>query len=569
MPSSGEGKLMILAGSSGPVFLVTGNFNVIKTYNNSTSYALAVALLGDRILGGPGLAGEWPVHDKQLSRRRSRTCRHGSPKWVMMSVRSTAAPATGFARRFAIPGQDRRDAGRLRDAGAAQADDGRVAGTETMNGSRGRDGSVRGAGVSSRSPWRLPHFDAVVGAGGSAGQPNFFQFLFGGSARRTTGDRAREAPTAPAQGEEKRLRALDDDARAGSPGGAPAQATYHVQVLGDTLALEANDGLVEAFADKPEIGFVNKARDASGSYAPIISIGRIRRRRRKAPDKPDFVIHHVGVNDTSRSATAPTCWRRSAKMARALRAAAWTPLSRHSSLRISPSPGSVCRRCAANDSTRSPTSSTNLTRARGRAPADDSSTSTTRSPTKTASTTLRPDVEGRTSSCALRRHSFHQGGRAQDRALPRSGNSTRFRQAQPGQRRRGSAARHRAGSRRHQRANPSRDGSSRLDPTAPPRLGPSGGVAPARRPAAERPLAGPILPLTGIRSPPAERSLRGDPSARRARRSDRVMRAANPSSRPPAAPTTLPGRSFDESSPGAEPRRALIVEPRSGKKPVI
>jgi len=67
MPASGEGRLMILAGSSGPIFLVTGNFNVIKSYNNSTSYALAVALLGDRILGGAALSGEWPVHDPQLT----------------------------------------------------------------------------------------------------------------------------------------------------------------------------------------------------------------------------------------------------------------------------------------------------------------------------------------------------------------------------------------------------------------------------------------------------------------------------------------------------------------------
>ena len=40
---------MILAGLKGPVFLVTSNFDVIKTYNNSTAYALSVALLGDAV----------------------------------------------------------------------------------------------------------------------------------------------------------------------------------------------------------------------------------------------------------------------------------------------------------------------------------------------------------------------------------------------------------------------------------------------------------------------------------------------------------------------------------------
>jgi membrane-bound lytic murein transglycosylase B len=60
-PESGSGRLMILAGLNGPVFLVTSNFDVIKTYNNSTAYALAVGLLGDAIEGGSGLVVQWPV----------------------------------------------------------------------------------------------------------------------------------------------------------------------------------------------------------------------------------------------------------------------------------------------------------------------------------------------------------------------------------------------------------------------------------------------------------------------------------------------------------------------------
>ncbi len=39
------------AGLKGPIFLVTANFDVIKTYNSSTAYALGVALLGDAIDG--------------------------------------------------------------------------------------------------------------------------------------------------------------------------------------------------------------------------------------------------------------------------------------------------------------------------------------------------------------------------------------------------------------------------------------------------------------------------------------------------------------------------------------
>jgi membrane-bound lytic murein transglycosylase B len=72
LPEKGEGELLIPAGRNGPIFLVTPNFKVIKTYNNSTSYALAVALLGDRAMGGPELVGAWPVHDKGLSMAQAR-----------------------------------------------------------------------------------------------------------------------------------------------------------------------------------------------------------------------------------------------------------------------------------------------------------------------------------------------------------------------------------------------------------------------------------------------------------------------------------------------------------------
>ncbi|WP_317992738.1 lytic murein transglycosylase [Bartonella gliris] len=46
-------------GPKGPAFLVTKNFFVIKRYNNSDRYALAVALLADRIAGHPGLVQDW------------------------------------------------------------------------------------------------------------------------------------------------------------------------------------------------------------------------------------------------------------------------------------------------------------------------------------------------------------------------------------------------------------------------------------------------------------------------------------------------------------------------------
>ena len=69
MPKSGRAALLTPAGANGPAFLVTPNFKVIKTYNNSTSYALGVALLGDRIAGGPGVIGRWPSTQRQADAR--------------------------------------------------------------------------------------------------------------------------------------------------------------------------------------------------------------------------------------------------------------------------------------------------------------------------------------------------------------------------------------------------------------------------------------------------------------------------------------------------------------------
>ena len=63
----GNTSILVLAGHRGPAFLITENFKVILKYNYSTSYALSVAHLGDRILGGKRFAGTWPVDEQPLS----------------------------------------------------------------------------------------------------------------------------------------------------------------------------------------------------------------------------------------------------------------------------------------------------------------------------------------------------------------------------------------------------------------------------------------------------------------------------------------------------------------------
>ncbi|HEY8580951.1 MAG TPA: lytic murein transglycosylase, partial [Beijerinckiaceae bacterium] len=67
MPTGGEGALLLPAGVHGPAFLVTSNFRVIRAYNNSAAYMLAVALLSDRIAGAGPLAAAWPRHHKPLT----------------------------------------------------------------------------------------------------------------------------------------------------------------------------------------------------------------------------------------------------------------------------------------------------------------------------------------------------------------------------------------------------------------------------------------------------------------------------------------------------------------------
>jgi lytic murein transglycosylase len=68
LPRDGDGFLLFPSGAAGPAFLVTANFNVIKLYNNSDVYALAVGHLADRMHGGAPFRAAWPKDDPQLTR---------------------------------------------------------------------------------------------------------------------------------------------------------------------------------------------------------------------------------------------------------------------------------------------------------------------------------------------------------------------------------------------------------------------------------------------------------------------------------------------------------------------
>ena len=63
-----DAALLLPAGREGPAFLVFRNYDAIYSYNAAESYALAIALLADRLRGGGGLQAPWPTDDPGLSR---------------------------------------------------------------------------------------------------------------------------------------------------------------------------------------------------------------------------------------------------------------------------------------------------------------------------------------------------------------------------------------------------------------------------------------------------------------------------------------------------------------------
>ncbi len=68
LPDMAEATLLLPAGARGPVFLVGRNFRAILRYNNSTSYALAVGLLSQRLAGGGSVQAPWPRDLAALTR---------------------------------------------------------------------------------------------------------------------------------------------------------------------------------------------------------------------------------------------------------------------------------------------------------------------------------------------------------------------------------------------------------------------------------------------------------------------------------------------------------------------
>ncbi|WP_435594049.1 lytic murein transglycosylase [Proluteimonas luteida] len=67
-----QAAILVPTGRDGPAFVAFRNYDAIYSYNAAESYALAIALLADRLRGGAGLVASWPTDDPGLSRIQRR-----------------------------------------------------------------------------------------------------------------------------------------------------------------------------------------------------------------------------------------------------------------------------------------------------------------------------------------------------------------------------------------------------------------------------------------------------------------------------------------------------------------
>ena len=114
LPQFPGGAILLPAGARGPAFLTGPNFRAILRYNTSTSYALAVALLAQRLTDGPEVKAPWPRDLQALTRAQllelqaaltERGFDSGTPDGVMGPAtqgairryqRSLGVPADGY-----------------------------------------------------------------------------------------------------------------------------------------------------------------------------------------------------------------------------------------------------------------------------------------------------------------------------------------------------------------------------------------------------------------------------------------------------------------------------------------
>ena len=114
LPTLTDSSILLPAGARGPAFLIGTNFRTLLRYNNSTSYALGVSLLAQRLGGGAAVQTPWPRDLQALSRTQIQTLQttlnsrgfdSGTPDGIMGPAtrsglrdyqRSVGLPADGY-----------------------------------------------------------------------------------------------------------------------------------------------------------------------------------------------------------------------------------------------------------------------------------------------------------------------------------------------------------------------------------------------------------------------------------------------------------------------------------------
>ena len=69
-PANGQGILFFPSGVPGPAILATENYDVLKEYNNSDAYVVAVGQLANRMRGMGPIRAAWPLNEHPLPRGR-------------------------------------------------------------------------------------------------------------------------------------------------------------------------------------------------------------------------------------------------------------------------------------------------------------------------------------------------------------------------------------------------------------------------------------------------------------------------------------------------------------------
>ena len=151
---------------------------------------------------------------------------------------------------------------------------------------------------------------ASPAAAEDAGLGGFFSHLFGAPPSPTpqptqASPSPRASETAPRRRPKKPTPQTTRDAAAPplAPSTPPPAASQFVYVLGDSLAISAADGMAQDLAARPEIGVIDRARDASGLVRddyfdwPKAARDLVAPGKDGKPARIDFVFVMLGIND--------------------------------------------------------------------------------------------------------------------------------------------------------------------------------------------------------------------------------------------------------------------------------